>query len=138
MCEFVFEIRNLVSDNPEQLHQKILDYLDAQLLPALHKEQLNTNVILERLAKAPGLDTPLSEPIVRAAQSICQNEKQLKVAYATEAGLFQQAEIPTIVCGPGSIEQAHRANEFVTLEQLDRCDQFILNMVQSPFLRNAE
>ncbi|MCW8443003.1 acetylornithine deacetylase [Fluoribacter gormanii] len=138
LCEFVFEIRNLVSDNPEQLHQKILDYLDAQLLPALHKEQLNTNVILERLAKAPGLDTPLSEPIVRAAQSICQNEKQLKVAYATEAGLFQQAEIPTIVCGPGSIEQAHRANEFVTLEQLDRCDQFILNMVQSPFLRNAE
>lgn len=138
LCEFVFEIRNLVSDNPEQLHQKILDYLDAQLLPALHKEQLNTNVILERLAKAPGLDTPLSEPIVRAAQSICQNEKQLKVAYATEAGLFQQAEIPTIVCGPGSIEQAHRANEFVTLEQLDRCEQFILNMVQSPFLRNAE
>ncbi|MCW8471494.1 acetylornithine deacetylase [Fluoribacter gormanii] len=138
LCEFVFEIRNLVSDNPEQLHQKILDYLNAQLLPALHKEQLNTNVILERLAKAPGLDTPLSEPIVRAAQSICQNEKQLKVAYATEAGLFQQAEIPTIVCGPGSIEQAHRANEFVTLEQLDRCEQFILNMVQSPFLRNAE
>ncbi|PWY54284.1 acetylornithine deacetylase [Legionella qingyii] len=138
LCEFVFEIRNLVSDNQEQLHQQIVDYLDAQLLPSLRKEQLNTNVILETLAKAPGLDTPLSEPIVRAAQSICQNEKQSKVAYATEAGLFQQAEIPTIVCGPGSIEQAHRANEFVGREQLHRCEQFILNMVQSPFLRNTE
>lgn len=138
LCEFVFEIRNLVVDSPEQLHQQMLAYLDNQLLPALHKEQLDTKIILETLAKAPGLDTPSSEPIVRAAQSICRNEKQLKVAYATEAGLFQQAKIPTIVCGPGSIEQAHRANEFVALEQLHRCEQFILEMLQSPFLRNTE
>ncbi|QLZ69761.1 acetylornithine deacetylase [Legionella sp. PC1000] len=138
LCEFVFEIRNLVVDNPEDLHQQIVDFIDTDLLPTLRKEQLNTNVILEALAKAPGLDTPLSEPIVRAAQSICHNEKKLKVAYATEAGLFQQAKIPTIVCGPGSIEQAHRANEFVALEQLHQCEQFIIKMLQSSFLKNSE
>ncbi|CAM3046443.1 acetylornithine deacetylase [Legionella steigerwaltii] len=138
LCEFVFEIRNLVADNPDELHQQIVDYIETQLLPTLQKEQLNTNIILETLAKAPGLDTPPSEPIVRAAQSICQNEKQLKVAYATEAGLFQHANIPTIVCGPGSIEHAHRANEFVSLEQLHRCEQFIIEILQSPFLSLPE
>ncbi|CZR25348.1 Acetylornithine deacetylase [Legionella pneumophila] len=57
----------------------------------------------------------------------------MKVAYATEAGLFQQAEIPTIVCGPGSIEQAHRANEYVEVEQLRLCEEFIINMLRSHF-----
>ncbi|QMT60878.1 acetylornithine deacetylase [Legionella sp. PC997] len=137
LCEFVFEIRNLVADNPEQLYQQIMNYLNAQLIPALHKDQVSAHLSLETLAKAPGLDTPLSEPVVRVAQAICKTEEQLKVAYATEAGLFQQAKIPTIVCGPGSIEQAHRANEFVELEQLNRCEQFILKLVQSPFLRRS-
>ncbi|MCW8398041.1 acetylornithine deacetylase [Legionella sp. PATHC038] len=137
LCEFIFEIRNLVADNPDELHQQIVDYIETQLLPTLRKEQMNTNIILDRLANAPGLDTPPSEPIVRAAQLICDNEQLLKVAYATEAGLFQHAKIPTIVCGPGSIEQAHRANEFVSLEQLHRCEQFIIKFLHSPFLNSV-
>ena len=48
-----------------------------------------------------------------------------KVAYVTEAGLFQQAGIPAIVCGPGSIEQAHKADEYIALEQLEQCDRFL-------------
>lgn len=134
-CEFVFEIRNLAVDSADALHQQIVDYIDKQLLPNMHQEQSTTKVLLENIAKAPGLDTSPSEPLVHAAQLICQNEEQLKVAYATEAGLFQQANIPTIVCGPGSIEQAHRANEFVSLEQLERCEKFILELLKSPFLR---
>ncbi|KTC80245.1 acetylornithine deacetylase [Legionella cherrii] len=137
LCEFIFEIRNLVADNPDELHQQIVEYIETQLLPTLRKEQLNTNIILERLANAPGLDTPPSEPIVRAAQLICDNEQLIKVAYATEAGLFQHAKIPTIVCGPGSIEQAHRANEFVSLEQLHRCEQFMIKFLHSPFLNSV-
>ena len=97
LCEFVFEFRNLAVDNSDELHQRIVDYIDKQLLPTMQQEQADTQVILEILAKAPGLDTPPSEAIVRAAQSICHSEEQLKVAYATEAGLFQQAKIPTIV-----------------------------------------
>ena len=48
-----------------------------------------------------------------------------KVSYATEAGLFQAVEIPAVVCGPGSIEQAHRPNEYVSLEQLSRAEMFM-------------
>ena len=54
-----------------------------------------------------------------------------KVAYATEAGLFQTAGIPSIVCGPGNIEQAHKANEFVELEQLAACEKFLQKLIVS-------
>jgi acetylornithine deacetylase len=47
------------------------------------------------------------------------------VSYGTEAGLFEQAGIPSVICGPGSIEQAHKPNEWVALDQLARCEQFI-------------
>jgi acetylornithine deacetylase len=52
------------------------------------------------------------------------------VAYGTEAGLFQRAGIPAVVCGPGSIDQAHRADEFVALEQLDACTRFLRKLAQ--------
>lgn len=53
-----------------------------------------------------------------------------KVSYATEAGFFQIAGIPTIVCGPGSIAEAHKANEFVSVEQLDECEKFLRMVVR--------
>ncbi|KTD09136.1 acetylornithine deacetylase [Legionella gratiana] len=135
LCEFIFEIRNLTLDNSDEIHKKIVNYIEKELLPIMHQEQPNAQIILENIANAPGLETRPTEAIVHAAQSICNNQQQSKVAYATEAGLFQQAQIPTIVCGPGSIEQAHRANEFVALEQLHRCEQFIIEMLKLPFLK---
>ncbi|HAT7748174.1 acetylornithine deacetylase [Legionella pneumophila] len=133
LCEFVFEFRNLSTDSSEDLNQKIMSYVKDQLVPNLHHDHPNSNVNLDTIAKAPGLDMPITDPFVRAAQTVCQSDKLMKVAYATEAGLFQQAEIPTIVCGPGSIEQAHRANEYVEVEQLRLCEEFIINMLRSHF-----
>lgn len=59
----------------------------------------------------------------------------LEVAYVAEAGLFQQANIPTIVCGPGSIEQTHRATEYVAIEQLKQCEYFLISMLRSSFFQ---
>ena len=129
LCEFFFEFRHLATDNADTLHQKIVSFIDDHLLPSMHKEQKNSQVVLEILSKVPDLDMALSEKIVQAALALCKSNKPSKVAYATEAGLFQQADIPTIVCGPGSIEQAHRANEYVALEQLHDCEQFIMNLM---------
>lgn len=133
--EFIFEFRNLACDNDDKLHADILDYVEKQLLPNLKEDHPNANVLLDLIAKAPGLETPVSEALVQVAQTLCQNTDIKKVAYATEAGMFQQAQIPTIVCGPGSIEQAHRANEYVEVEQLHLCEQFILSMLQASFLK---
>ncbi|MEG1375148.1 MAG: M20/M25/M40 family metallo-hydrolase, partial [Comamonas sp.] len=54
-----------------------------------------------------------------------------KVAYATEAGLFQQAGVPTVVCGPGAISEAHKANEYVDIAQLEHCEHFLRKLGQS-------
>lgn len=134
LCEFIFEFRNLAQDNPDVLHKTILTYVAEQLEPAMHEEQSVAKIVLDTIANAPGLNTPPTEALVRAAQAVSNSSELLKVAYATEAGLFQQAHIPTIVCGPGSIEQAHRADEFVALAQLEQCERFIEDMLHSPFL----
>ncbi|MFJ1269710.1 acetylornithine deacetylase [Legionella lytica] len=136
LCEFVFEFRNLAQDNPDVLHNTILAYVAEQLEPAMREEQSQAKVVVDTIANAPGLDTSPTEALVRAAQAVSNRSEILKVAYATEAGLFQQAQIPTIVCGPGSIEQAHRADEFVALAQLEQCERFILDMLHASFLGN--
>lgn len=138
LCEFVFEFRNLSADGSEELDQKIMSYVKEQLVPNMHDDHPDSNINLDTIAKAPGLDTPVTDPLVKAAQTVCSSDKLMKVAYATEAGLFQQAEIPTIVCGPGSIEQAHRANEYVEVEQLRRCEEFIINLLHSQFLNSYQ
>ena len=65
-----------------------------------------------------------------AAVGIGAGQKR-KVAYGTEAGLFARAGVPSIVCGPGSIEQAHKADEYVALEQLCICEAFLSDVIQS-------
>jgi acetylornithine deacetylase len=64
-------------------------------------------------------------------RALTDDRQKCKVAYVTEAGLFAQAGIPTIVCGPGYIEQVHRANEYVELEQLASCERFVRRLIGS-------
>jgi acetylornithine deacetylase len=67
--------------------------------------------------------------VVQLAAALARNKNHGAVSYGTEAGLFQRAGIPTVICGPGSIEQAHRPNEFVSLEQLAQCEAFMLRLI---------
>jgi acetylornithine deacetylase len=77
----------------------------------------------------PGVAAGEADPITALAQVLAGNRTTAKVAYAAEAGLFQRAGIPSILCGPGSIEQAHKPNEFITLEQVARCEAFMDRLV---------
>jgi acetylornithine deacetylase len=70
-----------------------------------------------------------SDAMVQLAAALARNKPNGAVSYGTEAGLFQRAGIPTVVCGPGSIEQAHRPNEFVALEQVAQCEAFMLRLM---------
>ena len=82
-------------------------------------------IAFEELSAFPGLDTPDDAEITRLVASLTGVNGTGKVAFGTEGGLFQQAGIATIVCGPGSIEQAHKPDEFVDLDQIARCEKFI-------------
>jgi acetylornithine deacetylase len=81
-------------------------------------------------AAYPGLVRDIDSPAVRLACALSGSNDVHAVAYGTEAGLFQQAGIPAVVCGPGSIDQAHKADEFVDLDQLDACAAFLRRVAQ--------
>ena len=81
-------------------------------------------------AAYPGLVRDVDSPAVRLACALSGSNDVHAVSYGTEAGLFQQAGIPAVVCGPGSIDQAHKADEFVALEQLETCAAFLRRVAQ--------
>lgn len=74
----------------------------------------------------PGFSIDEDSRFVRdVKRALSSNEPGGHVAFGTEAGLFERAGIPTLVCGPGSIEQAHKPDEFVEIAQLDRCERML-------------
>lgn len=129
-CEFIFEYRNLQENAPAEIEETIQKYIQKDLLPRMRKEFDAANVTLDKFAGAPGLSQVESEDITKLVRKLTHDQEVRKAAYATEAGLFQQADIPSIICGPGSIEQAHRANEFVAIQQLEKCEEFLLALVR--------
>lgn len=130
-CEFIFEFRNLQENTPASIEEKIQSYIHQELLPRMRKEYAAANITLDKFAGAPGLSQVESDEITKLVRKITNDNEIRKAAYATEGGLFQQADIPSILCGPGSIEQAHRPNEFVMVQQLERCEEFLLELVKN-------
>lgn len=128
-CEFIFEYRYLPGVNPEQIISEIRDYAYSEILPAMRAVSQNSDIRFELKLSYPGLNTEEQAAIAELARQLAPHGDFGKVAFGAEAGLFQQAGIPSIICGPGDIRQAHRTNEFITLEQVALCEQFIDRLI---------
>jgi acetylornithine deacetylase len=96
---------------------------------AMREENPEARVEVSIGAQAPGLDTADDEDVIDFVTGLGAAASEEKVAYGTEAGLFQRAGIPTVVCGPGDIAQAHAPDEFVALEQIERCDELVDRLI---------
>ncbi|MBO6815181.1 MAG: acetylornithine deacetylase [Rhizobiaceae bacterium] len=122
---FDFEIRNLPEDNPDQLLARIAgkaDELLANVKPRFPDAAINMAVT----NRYPALSTPEDESVVSFVKSLRGTNDTIKVAFGTEGGLFSsELAIPTVVCGPGSMEQGHKPDEFITLDQLEMCDEML-------------
>ena len=129
-CEFNFEARTMPGASADRMYQEIQDFA-ATLLPEMLRVEPNAVIAFEMLASAPGMSAEESDAIVQLAVGLSRNKPNGAVSYGTEAGLFHQAGIPSVICGPGDIEQAHRPNEFVALEQLAQCEQFMTRLVET-------
>ena len=129
-CIFQFEFRYLPGANPDALEREIRDYAERVILPEMRRTDPDTAISIETKAEIPGLNTTEEAQVTSLAQALSRNKSTSKVAYATEGGLFQQAGIPAIICGPGSIEQAHKPDEFVTLEQVALCESFMERLLE--------
>ncbi len=131
LCEFEFEYRNLPGLSADEILRKVRDYIDRDIVPRMRQENAAGKVDIEQLAKSPGLDAAEQDAITQLVRALTRDGEIRKVAYGTEAGLFQAAGVPSVICGPGNIEQAHRPDEYVSLEQLEQCEKFLTALIDT-------
>ena len=127
-CEFVFEWRYLPDDDPEALFAQVEKYAREEIEPEMKAVDPSTGISFEEISGIPGLDTTEDAEVTALAKALAGGNSTYKVSFGTEAGLFQEAGIPTIVCGPGSIDQAHKPNEFIALDQISACEAFLTRL----------
>jgi acetylornithine deacetylase len=123
-CRFHYEFRDLPGADAQALQQRVQAYA-LTLEPAMKSVEPTAGFRFEALATMPAFQALPDEPAVRLALRLAGSQSTSLVAFGTEAGLFQRAGMSTVVCGPGSINQAHQADEFVSLAQLARCEAFL-------------
>ena len=127
-CQFDFEVRALPSDDPQQVADELRAYAESQLLPQMRQRSSASAIDFQPLSAYPGLAT---EPQSEAAELLARLSGSRDfgtVAFGTEGGLFHQAGIPTVVCGPGSMDQGHKPDEFVSCAQLAGCDAMLVRL----------
>ena len=124
-CSFEFEFRTLPDDDPAALLSELQDYAHREIEPAMSAIAPASGFTWEPLSSFPGLEIPEDAEVVALAKALTGANATGRVAFGTEAGLFQRHGIPAVVCGPGSIEQAHKPDEYVELDQIVLCERFM-------------
>lgn len=128
-CEFFFDLRHLPNEPPRKIINKIENFIDQELLPLMLREFEQGQIQLQKSAGVPSFSAAKEAAFPNMVLNLMKEQEVLKVAYATEAGQFQSANIQTVVCGPGNIQQAHKPNEFIALQQLELCVDFLKKLL---------
>lgn len=130
-CAFEFDYRNLPHMTVAELIEPIQHYIDTELLPAMRTIAPEAIINLTQKVQVPALNDVNNQQLHELIMHLVDSKQRDKVAYATEGGQFQNSGINTVVCGPGSIAVAHKANEYIELKQLARCDQFLRKLIKN-------
>ncbi len=125
-CVVEWEIRPLPDSDPENFNRRLNDFSDR--LQADHNDLHIENKVL---AQVPGLKDDINQQAVSWLQTFLPDAPINTVPFTTEAGIFQQAGIPTVVCGPGRLDQAHQPDEFVSLRTLQDCQAFLQRIIEN-------
>ena len=129
-AEFRYDFRDLPTADARAMQAELVAHARS-LEPAMKKVAPDAGFRFETICEVPSFLGSADDPVTRLAQRLAGETRVTQVAFGTEAGMFKNAGIPTVVCGPGSIEQAHQPDEFVTLEQLSRCQAFLRGLADS-------
>ncbi len=121
-CSVDWELRPVNSRDFNFAKKHIADYVETELLPRMRNVWTEADIVTEIIGEVAGLE-PMEQCEAEALVRTLTNDRDpaLCVSFGTEAGLFQQHGVSTVICGPGSIEQAHKPDEFVDVDQLDAC-----------------
>ncbi|MFC5520615.1 acetylornithine deacetylase [Polaromonas jejuensis] len=127
-AEFRYEFRNLPTADAVSMQKEVVAFSE-RAQPAMKKIAPEAGFSFETICEVPAFLGSAGDAVTRLAQRLAGAQRTTLVAFGTEAGLFKSAGIPTVVCGPGSINQAHQPDEYVSLEQLARCEDFMRGLV---------
>ncbi len=128
-CTLNWGYRTLPGDDPWEVQRRAEAYVAELLLPKMKAKHPDADIKLKRRSFVPGLMPQENEEAAKLALQWTGGNRTYAVPYGTEAGIFRSHGIPTVICGPGDISQAHQPNEFVAKSQMDACDAFIGRMI---------
>ncbi len=129
-CAVEFEARGLGANESKEVTDAIVAWAKAEIEPAMRKSDPGCGIDFQEILEYPALDMKADHPLVALAKQLSGRNSHGKVSFGTEASLFvSMADIPTIVIGPGSIEQAHKPDEFVEISELSKCAGFIERLI---------
>ena len=124
-CKVEWETRPVVKEDGIFVTQEIDRFVNEELLPQMKKIFPNSNIRKEVIGEVIGFNRIKESEACEFVSSITGDNSREVVSFGTEAGLFQEIGISTVVCGPGSIEQAHKIDEFIELNELKKCLSFL-------------
>lgn len=124
-CAVTFDVRALPGIDIDAIEKRLVDFAEETCVPEMRRIAPEAGVSIRQVNRVPPFAAdPMSEIVALTLKLAEQNETSA-VSYATEAGLFQAAGVPSVVCGPGDIAQAHTADEWLAISELDRCLSFL-------------
>ena len=129
-CEFDFEFRYLPEQDPAVLFAEVKRFAHEVLEPQMKAVAPDARFSWQELSATPGLDVAPEDEVVTFAKALAGQNAHSKVAFGTEASLFQKSgNIPAVVCGPGNIAQAHKPDEYIELSEIAKCEAFMRNLL---------
>jgi acetylornithine deacetylase len=129
-CEFVWDLRNIPQDDPQELLDRFEHYCHEEILPHMRRIAPETHIETVQFARAPAFRHDPESAAVKLVQTLTNKTTFAAVPFAAEAGQFQEAGFSTVICGPGSIDQAHKPDEFISLEQLHKGEAFVRALIR--------
>ncbi len=130
-CEMNFGIRALPGLDIPALIKEYDDYAQNVVLPPMREISADCAIVTTQMGLLPAFSSGENSPATSLAMRFAGQNETFAVAYGTEASHFQAAGCSSVVCGPGSIDQAHQANEFVDIAELDRCLGYLTRVIDS-------
>jgi acetylornithine deacetylase len=128
-CSLDFEVRNIAEQDIHEIDRAIRD-LAVQIVSPLRERFPEAAISIETMNAYPGLNTSHEGALRFMTKLTGTNQGSLKVAFGTEGGLFsERLAIPTVICGPGSMEQGHKPDEFIDVAQLEACDVLLTRLL---------
>ena len=128
-AEVTWEYRALPDRDPGKILARVKERAEAEVLPKYQRRAPEAALQTVLHAQYPGLVMDEDSAAIRLARELTGANQVEAVAYGTEAGHFQNYGIPAVICGPGSIDQAHRPDEFCELSELEACEAFLRKVI---------